>query len=98
MGDAGHHWVDLCPKPRWSWFGGCPRVEARRVSPTIDQNAYMYMYTLKYIIERGEERRVGSVGGYEVTFEYVLRKFTHLLEFTDLRTYVHSLLVMHVLL
>ena len=35
-------------------------VEARRVSPTIDQNAYMYMYTLKYIIERGEERRVGE--------------------------------------
>ena len=61
MGDAGHHWVGLCPKPRrWSWFGGCPRVEARRVSPTIDQNAYMYMYTLKYIIERGEERRVGE--------------------------------------
>ena len=58
MGDAGHHWVSLCPKPRWSWFGGCPRVEARRVSPTIDQNAYMY--TLKYIIERGEEWRVGE--------------------------------------
>ena len=35
-----------------------------------------------------------SVGGYEVTFENVLRKFTHLLEFTDLRAY---LLVMHVL-
>ena len=54
MGDAGQHWVGLCPKPRWSWFGGCPRVEARRVSPTID------MYTLKYIIERGEEWRVGE--------------------------------------
>ncbi|KAL5506801.1 hypothetical protein EMCRGX_G008541 [Ephydatia muelleri] len=40
-GDAGHHWVGLCPKPRrWTWFGVCPRVEARRVSPTIDEMAY----------------------------------------------------------
>ena len=43
-------------------------------------------------------KAIGSVGGYEVTFENVLRKFTHLLKFTDLRTYVHSLLVMHALL
>ena len=36
MGDTGHHWVGLYPKPRhWSWFGGCPRVEARRVSPKV---------------------------------------------------------------
>ena len=60
MGDAGHHSVGLCPKPRrWSWFGGCPRVEARRVSPTTDENS-IYMYTLKYIMERGEEWRVGE--------------------------------------
>ena len=37
----------------WSWFGGCPRVEARRVSPTIDENS-IYMHTLKHIMERGE--------------------------------------------
>ena len=51
MGDSGHHWVGLCPKPRrWSWFGGRPSVEARRVSPTMHMN----MYTLKYIMEIGE--------------------------------------------
>ena len=33
MGDAGHHWVGLCPKPRrWSWFGGCPRVAPEGVA------------------------------------------------------------------
>ena len=48
----------LCPKPRrWSWFGGCPRVEARRVSPTIDENS-IYMYTLKY------KWREGKSGGW----------------------------------
>ena len=31
--------VGLCPKPRhWSWVGACPRVEALRVWPTIDQD------------------------------------------------------------
>ena len=38
---------------QWPWFGGCPRVEARRVSPTIDENS-IYMHTLKYIMESGE--------------------------------------------
>ena len=53
-GDTGQAWVGLCPKPRcWSWFGGCPRIEAQRVLPIIDENS-IYMYTLKYIMERGE--------------------------------------------
>ena len=43
----------------WSWIGGCPRVEAPRVSPTIDENS-IYMHTLKYIMERGEEWRVSE--------------------------------------
>ena len=54
MDDAGHHWVGVCPKPRrWSWFGSYPRVEAQRVLPTTDENS-IYMYTLKYIMGRGE--------------------------------------------
>ena len=30
--------------------------------PTIDQNAYTCMYTLKYIMERGEEWRMWREG------------------------------------
>ena len=60
MGDAGHHWVGLCPKPRrWSWFGGCPRVEARRVSPTIDEMAYAC--TVNIEIHNGERGSGGWV-------------------------------------
>ena len=59
MGDAGHHWVGLCPKPRsWSWFGGCPRLEAQRVSPTTDENS-IYMYTVHIEIHNGERESGG---------------------------------------
>ena len=62
MGDAGHHWVGLCPKPRhWSWFGGYPRVEAWRVSPTIDEMAYTCTCTVHIEIHNGE-RGSGGCG------------------------------------
>ena len=52
MGDTGHHWVSLCPKPRcWSWFGGCPRVQAQRVAPTIDESSIHVHVQREYTIE-----------------------------------------------
>ena len=49
MGDAGHHWVGKT----LVMACGCPRVEAQRGSPTTDENS-INMYTLKYIMGRGE--------------------------------------------
>ena len=61
MDDTGHHWVGLCPKQRHrSWFGGCPRVEARRVLPTIDETSIMYELELMHNRERQREFRVGE--------------------------------------